>query len=1535
MEEEPRTEERKRRRGLQALAWFGGGLALLLLAGAALAFWLLQSEPGQNWVLRTALGQTDRFVDGEVAVGGIRSAGLLRGFTLEEVAIRDPAGRPLLEADSVRVGYSVRGLLRGDVVISPAELWRPRFVLETLHGDEASNLQRVFRPLLGPEDEVDPEAPEEEPRDEEDDEVMDPADEVDEPSTLQVSLRRVRVRDGSVVIRSPLPQDTDPEAPPEGMVVEALPDMDGLYRRMSFQGIDARLRRADLLDPERDGERFVFDHLEGTGQVLVDAFRVDGFRGELRRTATGLQIEARELVLPGSTLSGEVGLEWGGEELALDVDATARTLDLADFRWIEPRLPSATGSLAIRGEGPVTGGSWQLSDLDLEVEGQPVTGRVGLDLVPALAFTDSELEMGELDLALLEPWLEEPLPVTGTVAGRFAFSGPLDRLLLDADARWTEDGQTLAAEVGGTLLLDGEEPGVRDGRVRMDPLDWALVTRFLPDVPFRGSGSALARLDGRLSEGMLVELDAVHQLDGGPSSRVFLDGEVLVRGEEVRLDMGALLDPLETDEVVQALELDLQEVGTLRGSLRADGWLRDLQVAGRLDAAGGTLAFGGRTDMRDPAAGYALQVETEGFDLRTVLDGLPDPTELRGMVEVEGRSFDLESLEASATMDLSGSRVGESEVDAFSTRLRASAGRLVVDTLALEAPFIRVDGSGDLALRADGVPDGEIRAVWSVDELASLGPAFFGDTLSAEAIAADTLTDFDRQILVMEGVDPDTLPGVEAARMAGRASGELVLSGSLEDLTGRGSVVASSARWNGMALDSARVEVEGRRTVADTVEAFDLRADALLEGVSFDRWSFDRIQGGGRWDGSGGDADFTLARGEDEEIRVAGAFAHGDDELEVQLSGLEARVDGDEWRLARTAGIRLEGPRLQLSDLEVRREREDADPVRIRIDGVVDRAGDSDAVLEVRNVELDRIGALLQLEAPPSGVLDLTVRLDGPAEAPILEGDLVLLDLLWDGIELDEIRGGIDYGDRRARVRLDIDEDGQRLLTATGTWPVDLALVDVEDRFPDREVDIELLVEDLPAATILAFLEDIDRVEGRLDGRIVLRGEPSDLRPSGSLSLSDGALRIAEIGLAPSGIQAEFTVESDGTVGVVAEARSRGRADVRGTIDLSELANPAFDLEIETRGFQAVDRRDLEGRIGGLVRLSGRFDQPRVTGNVQVEQGTLFLEEFARTAEVVDLTDPRFFDFSTVDTMLVAVQPAVEAAQNPFMDNLVVDVDLRIQRDFWLRSREMNVEMQGNLDVNFDRPNREIVLLGNMTALRGNYVAFGRQFQVRDGTVEFQGTPGINPLLDIRAVHRLRREGGEPLDIIATVEGPLLNLNIGLESEAQPPIAESDLISYLVFGRPSHALASGQSSALQDAAGAGLSVGIGTLATQLSALVGRQIGLDYFAITQSQEAGRLGVSEGFSGTFQDTEVELGQYITDDLFLALVLRPLQGLGGARAQIPGARLEWRFSETWLMEAYVEDRFGREAGFTFGDPGLSLARVLGLEMWRDWGY
>ena len=220
---------------------------------------------------------------------------------------------------------------------------------------------------------------------------------------------------------------------------------------------------------------------------------------------------------------------------------------------------------------------------------------------------------------------------------------------------------------------------------------------------------------------------------------------------------------------------------------------------------------------------------------------------------------------------------------------------------------------------------------------------------------------------------------------------------------------------------------------------------------------------------------------------------------------------------------------------------------------------------------------------------------------------------------------------------------------------------------------------------------------------------------------------------------------------------------------------------------------------------------------------------------------------------------------------------LTMAQDSWLRGRQLNMELAGTLDVYWDRTVQNITFVGVLDAVRGTYSVFSRQFQVEEGTVSFAGVPGINPDLNIRALNRLRTPGNEQLEIIATVGGSLLEPRVSLSGNSSFPIPEEDLVSYLIFGRPAYAVGAGQRDAAQ---GATANLAVGLFSSELGSLLTRDVGVDYLAVTQGS-FGNLGPRETqWQGAVYATQVEIGQYLTEDIFVALQWRPL---GTARVRL----------------------------------------------------
>ncbi|MGH7464841.1 MAG: translocation/assembly module TamB domain-containing protein, partial [Longimicrobiales bacterium] len=380
-------------------------------------------------------------------------------------------------------------------------------------------------------------------------------------------------------------------------------------------------------------------------------------------------------------------------------------------------------------------------------------------------------------------------------------------------------------------------------------------------------------------------------------------------------------------------------------------------------------------------------------------------------------------------------------------------------------------------------------------------------------------------------------------------------------------------------------------------------------------------------------------------------------------------------------------------------------------------------------------------------------------------------------------------------------------------------------------------------------------------------------------------------------------------------------------------------------GVYAARRRDVEARVTGEVLLGGRYTRPELSGELRIDQGALYIEELYRQYLLsgVELDDPTLL--ALVDTSLVAVRPFIAASQNPFMKNLRVrDMRVNVGADSWLRSRDMDVEVSGSVTVAFraadlpqDRRDEDLRLTGSLDVGRGTYTLYypplqSRRFQVRQGSINFPGTPGMDPNLAITAAYKARARG-EPLDVLAIVSGTLQNPRVRLSSEVQPPISESDLASYLFFGVPTWEVAntgSGQQSRTMAGLGGALTPSVlGYASSGLQTLVQNAGLLDYVGFTTTESGVNRETDTGLSDFLAETQLEIGRYLTSDVYFGMSKR----LGTSNLDA-GARLEWRFLPEYSFELFAEDRLARAPAFGLRQE-TGLRKVYGFLLFREWGF
>jgi translocation and assembly module TamB len=252
-----------------------------------------------------------------------------------------------------------------------------------------------------------------------------------------------------------------------------------------------------------------------------------------------------------------------------------------------------------------------------------------------------------------------------------------------------------------------------------------------------------------------------------------------------------------------------------------------------------------------------------------------------------------------------------------------------------------------------------------------------------------------------------------------------------------------------------------------------------------------------------------------------------------------------------------------------------------------------------------------------------------------------------------------------------------------------------------------------------------------------------------------------------------------------------------------------------------------------------------------------------------------------------------------------------------------------------------MVLEGTINTDRGDYQFMGRRFRLTRGAVTFGGEPELNPFIQVVAEHEVRLPNREGFEIRVVLGGTLEELDLAVESSAQPPIPQSDLLSYLAFGREAGSLLQLQGSALSGAGeGTGGLVGnVAGLAAQQLATVAldelirdlerdaaRELRLDVIRITPADLPPEI-----FTGSYIDvlrgTEIEVGRYVTPRVFVAGQVRPT-------LVRPGVRVEYRLPLELQWITSWQPRFlPSEPTLTELEP--DQRSIFGSFLFREWRF
>jgi translocation and assembly module TamB len=1230
----------------------------------------------------------------------------------------------------------------------------------------------------------------------------------------------------------------------------------------------------------------------GYGHVVVDADSV------------GLRFDALEL--PGGVLDVRAGLRTRGGRTAWDVTANAERFRFEDLAWIAPEMPrTGGGTMRLHATREEDGRSaWEFRAVDVWSGNSRVRGEVRFTIggprggrVEAL-----DLTAAPLDLALLAPMLRS-LPLRGEVRGKVRGSGPLSALDVVADLAFTDaavPGRPVSTVAGRGRLALGGPAAVAFRGFALEPADLSLATiaGVAPVVNLHGRVRAEGNLDGPWTDAAFSG-SLVHSDGGGPSSTARGTAR-LTLADTTRLAADLALDSLSFDDLARTYT-GIPLRGSVAGRVRLEGPVTALAVDGDLAGPAGHVVFGGTVGARDSATVLLLKGRFEGVDLAAHSRAAP-PTMATGSFTSDLRlpADSLTPVQGTFGLTLGRSRVAGVWVDRAGLAVTLGADVLRLDTLFLEQPNASVHGSGQLG--RPGGPPGVVNVLVRADTVAGLSPVVrwlrrqAGDTTAM----------------------PVDLDG------AGRLDGRLTGTTDAWELQGEADVGSFSlGDYGALALHAEGAYVYGSSRSRLRVKA---RADSLV--IAAMRYGDVRVTAEGPLDAMSARLEATLPGAAP--LAAAGVAGIDSTGMRVRLDSGTVRLPSATWNLERPLNVLLTADSIAVDTLDVR----SSAGGRIHAEGSVPLEGAGDLRLSADSVPLGDLYTLAQSDtAGVGGLLSVSAHLTGTAASPTIEAYLTLADGRFGDFRTPLVDGLFRYGDHLLTLKGGLWRGTERVLSARGSVPLDLSLAGAERRQLPGPLEIRFQADSVDLAALDAFTTLVTDVRGVLTADASVGGTWDQPVLSGQVRVSRGELTLPSLGQRWRDI--EVRLETSGNRIHVAEARiggGQGTLDVRGDVVLQDLNRPVLDLTLDAHGFQALNRRDFAGITGtGTLRLTGPFLGAQLTGRLTVDEGFLAFADLVEK-RIVNLDDPEFR--AVVDSSLARAAELGPAPEVIFLDSLRID-NLRVAMgpSVWLRSTEANIQLSG--DVTVSKTTEGVLnpyrLDGTLRAVRGTYrLTVGptsKDFQVSRGEVRFFGTPDLNPQLDIAAEHTVRSVRGSDLVVRARIGGTLLEPILTLESDQRPPLSETEIVSYLLFGRPSfELLGSGTGVRSEQAVLQGAVAGLaGIAAGQLEQTLVADLGLpiDYIAI-------RPGTSGDVLGT---TRVEAGRQIGERTFLSLNAPLCEVRKGISSQLFGATLAYRLSGYWRLEASIEPLL-QECRALGGAPQPTTPYQIGADLFWQRG-
>jgi len=535
----------------------------------------------------------------------------------------------------------------------------------------------------------------------------------------------------------------------------------------------------------------------------------------------------------------------------------------------------------------------------------------------------------------------------------------------------------------------------------------------------------------------------------------------------------------------------------------------------------------------------------------------------------------------------------------------------------------------------------------------------------------------------------------------------------------------------------------------------------------------------------------------------------------------------------------------------------------LRIQGHLSGKEENGFSLIAESLDAKRLNRLLQFEDSISGLFNTELMISGSLENLVANGHISAVNPGFGNLSVTELSGQLDYSEKQLKADVKIPEFGEGAIVSS-TIPIiyrqDSAgfFIDPVDTF-----FAEVRIDSLSIEQIFnsGQSSDLD-IKGFLNTEIQATGSFTNPMFYGNINLYDlyvydyvqgvSLERInAGISLAGNSINIE-NLDIDQKSGYL---KLNGGMEFDSSIikakvrDASLIAN-AKDFTFNTKsGFNLKMDADAYLKSG-----SGK---PEFGGEIRIIQSSINLDELAagrdqgEDEEDIPLLVQAVYGEQEISNQVVVdtlMDDELSEWERRFLDNITGRLKVIIPHNTWLKNENMNLELNGELDLVKVDPVLEI--FGEIDISRGYYIIYGKRLSIREGKIIFKGGEKIDPDIQLLGELTFRDENRSSRTLDVSVTGNLLDPEIEFFLD-EKSIPETEAMYILVFGKTAEEIERAGQGSMVTSFGAGQLSHL--ITSQLNRTLGSTLNLDYIEVSSSDN-------------WQSASFVVGTYITNDLFV---------------------------------------------------------------------